>query len=167
MNIHQELTEATRIHIQKASEVYGRNFNMPAISLHLRGVVAGKAYYKKWLIKYNPDLYIKNKEIFLQKTVPHEVAHLITSTLYPNSKSHGWEWRSVMRKLEVEEVTRCHSYDVSHLRPYVYKCPCSTFHLSKNIHNKMLRGQKRHCLKCKNYITYVGVKNTVDNLVPF
>ena len=163
MNETLELTEATTNWLNKANQIFGQTFPMPTISLHLRGGTAGKANASKWLIKYNPELYVRNKQDFVDRTVPHELAHLISRRLYGNIKSHGREWKTVMMKLGIEEITRCHNYDISGIkktrnRPYVYTCGCKEFHLTQLLHNKILRGQRRWCLKCKGTIVFKRVE---------
>lgn len=159
MNEMIELKEATTEWINKANQIFGRTFPMPMISLRLKGGTAGLAYSWEWMIKYNPEIYIRHKEDFKNRTVPHELAHLIVNTLYGRVKSHGREWRSVMHKLGIKEVTRCHSYDVTGIkntrsRPFVYACGCREFNMTKTLHRKMLMGQTRTCLKCRTRLTY-------------
>jgi predicted SprT family Zn-dependent metalloprotease len=55
--------------------------------------------------------------------------------------------------LGVQDVTRCHSYDVTGIKktrnsPFVYACSCREYHLTSLIHRKILMGQNRRCLKC-------------------
>ena len=158
MNEIIELKESTSQWINKANQVFGRTFPMPMISLRLKGGTAGKAHYTQWSIKYNPEIYARHKEDFKKRTVPHELAHLIAFSIYGRIKSHGREWRSVMHRLGVDS-SRCHSYDVEGIkatrsRPFVYSCGCTEFKLTRLIHNKILMGQVRRCLKCRNKVVY-------------
>ncbi len=168
MAIHDELTDATRIWLDKANQVFGKTFPRPLISLRLKGGTAGYAIYDKWMVKYNPELYVRNKQEFIDRTVPHELAHLITSNIYGRVrvKHHGWQWRLVMQKLGVVDVKRCHSYDVTGIknvraRPYVYQCQCGTeYRLTKTLHNKILKGRYRVCPKCRTRIVLQYIEAT-------
>lgn len=169
MNELSELTAATRQVIEKANKLYGKNFPIPVVSLELSGVCAGYAYYKDWMVKYNPQLYINNKETFLNRTVPHEVAHLVARSLYGMIKSHGREWKMVMRDLGVTDVARCHSYDISVVkhkrkvaRPYTYECRCKQWHLTLLIHRKICMGQTRSCPVCRMRVIYKGKAENVE-----
>jgi SprT protein len=159
MNDLNELTALTKSFIDKANQIYGRTFSVPTVSFGLRGGVAGTANYGYNLIRYNHELYTRNKDDFKARTVPHEVAHLVARTMYGNIKPHGREWRSVMHRLGVQEVTRCHSYDVNGVksarsRPFVYACGCQEFKLTSTIHRRILMGQTRTCLKCRKKIVF-------------
>ena len=146
----------------KAQEVYRRNFTLPTITFGDMGKVSGMAYLQSNKLKFSPTLFVQNVETFLSNTVPHEVAHLVTWQVYPNSKQgHGPEWRSVMSQLGVENISRCHSYDVSTVasvlpRPFVYKCNCQSHKLTSIIHRRITAGQKRRCKRCMTHIVYVG-----------
>lgn len=81
-----------------------------------------------WTIRLNPVLCFENVEHFIEQTVGHEAAHLITGVVFGRTKqvedpqtgkmvtkkirSHGAEWRSVMVKLGLKP-DRCHTYDCS------------------------------------------------------
>jgi SprT protein len=165
--ILNDLTAETFKYIDMANRIYGKNYSYPMVTINLHGRVAGMAYSASRHIKYNVELYLRNKADFLARTVPHEVAHLIAdwnsiTVSYRRIKPHGREWRMVMVRFGVKDITRCHSYDTNALvmgktqaRPFVYSCGCKEFHLTRNIHNKILMGQERKCLKCKNPIKLV------------
>lgn len=119
--------------ITLAEKKYNQTFTMPTISYKLRGCTAGKALPGQWTVKFNAQLLMENLDDFIDRTVPHELAHLITDRIYPEAHQggitfgygrirrkkrnpHGSEWQSVMRALGVQDVTRCHSYDVSNAR---------------------------------------------------
>lgn len=98
----------------RAEQIWNRSFQLPTIEFKNLGRTAGKAFYAQNKIIYSPVLFTENVDRFLNRTVPHEIAHLITKVLYPNAKQHhGPEWRYVMQKLGIEDNTRCHSYDIS------------------------------------------------------
>lgn len=112
-----------------ASRHYNQSFSMPHVSYKLRGMVAGYAQASLWTIKLNAQLLIENVDDFIDRTVPHELAHLICDRVYPQRvgitfarsgrirrqkrESHGYNWQSVMRVLGCDDITRCHTYDVT------------------------------------------------------
>ena len=115
------------------------------------------------MIKYNLDIYKNNKEDFVAKTVPHEIAHLFTYREYIlprcrcDVKPHGKEWRLVMTLMGLNPK-RCHSYEVKKARkvmkPYIYRCTCMDHHLTRLMHNKILKGINIRCLKCHHRVMF-------------
>jgi len=136
--------------IALAEAKYGRKFEMPRVVYNKRGTTAGTASYTKWEIDLNAGLMMRNVEDFLERTVPHELAHLITDRVYPENHAfagftrtrngglkrvkrdlHGEDWQSVCRVLGMTDITRCHSYDTtetkvvkSNGRQIEWKCGC-------------------------------------------
>jgi len=169
MTAIEELKAATETVYQKADAFYGRSFARPMISLRLRGVTAGTASWNKRLIRYNHALYMENKEDFVARTVPHEVAHMIVAELayrggfFRRPKPHGQEWKNVCRNIGMKDITRCHKYDVTNTarrraRPFTYRCGCQEFNLTMTLHRRILMGQRRWCKKCKVTLQYIGEK---------
>lgn len=164
MSILHELTDATKTWIELGSEIYGRKFRMPTVSIDLGGACAGKANYTRWMVKYNADLYLRHKVDFLNRTVPHEVAHLIAYSLAGHRvKPHGWEWKNVMHKLGVADDSRTHNYNVEGLanrraRPYIYACRCKEHKLTSVLHNRIQAGNWRRCLKCGARVEFVRME---------
>lgn len=160
-----ELTQATQNWLDKANQIFNKSFQLPKISIDLRGRVAGYAIrsYSGNEVKFNAELYVQNKEDFINRTVPHELAHLIANALYPYQiKSHGREWKQVMNRLGLE-AKRCHSYDTStvssgHARPYVYACKCKEHKITKLLHSKMSMGQTRTCRTCRVAIKFIRME---------
>ncbi len=120
-NMELELLAIAKAHetIHVAEAAYKKFFEQPKLRFDLKGSTAGKAWYRDrdWLIQINRDLLYLYPEQMIERTVPHEVAHLVTSAMHPvdRIKPHGTEWRSVMRTIGLEPE-RCHTYDVSAVR---------------------------------------------------
>ena len=141
--------------LDKARAAYNITLEVPTVVYKKRGTTAGTANYRTWTIDLNPVLLMENVDAFIERTVPHELAHLITDRVYPEAHTrrfrgekrevHGPRWRSVMRTLGVADSTRCHSYDTSSVKrsktSYEYKCTVcgSTFSLGPKRHAKMLQ----------------------------
>lgn len=120
---------------------------------------AGIAYVNSKKIELNAQLFLANTEKFFERTIPHEVAHIITKMVHPHAKqSHGPEWRSVMDHIGVDS-TRCHTYDVSALvkrmERFTYACACSRpLNITKIMHNKIQKGSVRTCMTCNTVVYY-------------
>lgn len=147
--------------LNRAREYFGREFEFPSISYNLSGKTAGTATYQKNHIRLNATLLKENAEDFIARTVPHELAHLITWQVYWNDWSfnngrriqhHGSHWKQVCTIIGMEDVTRCHSYDVSNSgrksEQFVWGCDVcgDLMSVSRVKHNKMLGGHYHH--KC-------------------
>lgn len=112
-----------------AQRKYGVTIDSPTVVYKKRGTTAGTANYRTWTIDLNPVLLMENVDSFIARTVPHELAHLITDKVYPEAHAtevvrthrglrrtkrdvHGQYWQSVMRALGADP-SRCHSYDTT------------------------------------------------------
>lgn len=129
------------------------------IDYKITGVIAGKAYYFKNHISLNAILLDENEEVFIYRTVAHEIAHLVTKKVFKNAKPHGKEWKYIMRLFNAP-TNRCHSYDVSIVstrkkRKFIYSCDCKKPHIiSVTKHNRALKGHKYECLECHQFIKF-------------
>jgi SprT protein len=105
------------------------------------------------LIRYNAQLLWENREGFLARTVPHEVAHVLAWRLYGTGlRPHGPEWKALMAHF-CAEPSRCHPFDTGgtrtrHLARHAYHCDCREHALTSIRHNRILRGQQYLCRRC-------------------
>ncbi len=118
--------------------------------------IAGLAYcYENKRIELSQQLFLENMEDFFLKTIPHEVAHILTVILYPYAKQdHGPEWKSIMRELGVQPK-RCHDYDITTCFKandrIKYACACNHTHmLTKIRHKRIKNGVEYRCGKCSS-----------------
>jgi SprT protein len=148
--------------INRATAYFGREFAFPSISYNLSGKTAGTATYQRNHIRLNAVLLMENTEEFIARTVPHELGHLITWEMYSNDWSfynrstgriahHGLRWKSICTLIGMDDVTRCHQYDVSNSgrksTQYVWGCQCGAIMaVSKVKHNNMMGRTYTH--KC-------------------
>jgi len=148
--------------IKKSEKIYSRRFDRIPIKFNLKGSTAGQYCYIKGsnssngsYFRFNLDIAIENGKSSYKSTVIHEVAHHISRVMAEGKyiKPHGVEWKRVMSDLGLNPV-RCHSYTVPEktrrLKYFDYECDCQTHNVSSIIHNRMLKGQKRFCKKCKS-----------------
>jgi SprT protein len=150
----QQLIDATEKYIEMANELFGTQIEIPTISFDLKGRTAGTANGRLNRIRYNLYIAQDNFEAFVERTVPHEVAHIVVHHVYPNASAHGREWKGVMRTLGVRDITRCHSYDLQNVpvrRQLRFSawCGCENPHkITTTLRNKMMRGHRYSCRTC-------------------
>lgn len=151
---------------QEARERYNLSWERPTFSFDVKGTTAGKAHLSANRVMINEGLYVRNKEDFINGTLPHEVAHLAAFRAF-NDRGHGLGWKRVMRDFGLEPQ-RCHSYDVSEVRTksvkrFYYNCSCGKpMPVSTTIHNRIIERIKKggssgySCRKCRSPIIYSG-----------
>lgn len=112
-----------------------------------RATTTGKIQLNYRLHKDNP------REI--ENTYLHELAHVVANIRYNKNCAHGYLWKRVMRELNAND-DRCHTMDTSAYKNkttrLLYKCGCKEHTITKNRHNKILRGAIYKCTKCKQQI---------------
>jgi SprT protein len=127
------------------------------------GVTAGYATYRTKLIELNTVLFLENTEEFFNRTIPHEVAHLVVNELYPTSKqNHGPEFRLVMSTYNADPKTY-HTYNTDSVRKpkklFVYTCTCkdNVFKFSTRMHNSIVKEKQiRGCRTCEVQVKFTG-----------
>jgi SprT protein len=129
----------------------------PIIRCDLRGQAAGQAIWRlgqRPLLRFNLGIARRHRQDFLERTVAHEVAHLITTACHGRTRPHGREWQGVMAYLGIADPSRCHDYsldesEVRRQRRWTYACGCSSHELSTTRHNRIQRsGVRYHCRRC-------------------
>lgn len=147
--------------------------NIPDIQFKVKGLVAGYAslnfHTGSCTLDFNEAIMEDNFDDFVDRTVPHEVAHycsmLLKGQIKRGSKTeyHGAHWRSIMRFFGVDDIKRCHSYRVDKAnrkmrRRFSYKCDCGYDHqLATVTHNRIQREQKSFiCKDCRSTLTWTG-----------
>ena len=154
-----DLVEET---IKKSEKIYSRKFDRVPVKFDLKGATAGQYRFIRGsnnsdgsCFRFNLDIAKENGENEYKSTVVHEVAHHIARSLAKGKyiKPHGREWKSIMGNLGLPAV-RCHSYTVPEktrkLKYFDYECDCMVHNVSSILHNRMKKGQVRHCKKCKS-----------------
>jgi len=164
--VQQRVVEKLEACVEIANKHFiNRTIRMPVIKYDVKGTRGGYVNSGVNVVHYNPILLMDNIDAFIGRTVPHELAHLITYIVFGTEHTtgrrrrrivHGESWREVMRVLGAP-TTRCHSYDTKAARtrrkmPRVeYTCArCSkvvTLGHRQNI--KHLRGEKYWHKPCK------------------
>lgn len=135
--------------VNKANLYFGRTYTIPPIHYDVRGTNGG--YHQSGAVHFNPTLLMENVEIFMERTVPHEVAHHIDTLNGDNARPvrdvnrvfndvmsgrrprrakrsiHGPSWEKICRIFGMTDIERCHKYDVSNAQvkiknKFEYKC---------------------------------------------
>ncbi len=160
-----QVITATRECIQRAEQLFERDFPLPRIRFDLSGRIAGMFRLRRQQqeIRYNPYLFGKYFDDNLANTVPHEVAHYLVSELYGwrNVRPHGAEWKAIMCRLGAKPTVTCR-YDLSGVpqrrqRRFNYSCECTTHALSAIRHNRVQRGQGYYtCRQCRQPLVFKG-----------
>lgn len=130
---------------------FDRPFKRPEYLFNQRGKSAGTAHLQRNIIKFNPILFAQNKNEFMEQVVAHEVAHLIVYQQYGKVRPHGKEWQHVMLNVFNCPPLTTHSLDIKDVlgKQFSYQCLCTTHQLSIRRHNKVLKGAKYLCKRCK------------------
>lgn len=154
----QRITSEVSRYIKIANDHYkpAKPWLMPMIRFDLKGTPAGLACLQEWWVKYNPILCAENVERFMARTVPHEVAHLVDLSLqmsngtfgrYGKRSVHGPSWKAVMRLFGVNDIKRCHTYDVTNVRTrtreikrFQYVCKCGKTVNAGPKYHKLIQG---------------------------
>lgn len=130
----------------------------PEIRFDLTGQAAGQARWDARLrpvLRYNLAIARRHPEDFVRRTVPHEVAHLVTAACHGRTRPHGPEWQAVMAFFGIEQATRCHSYSIDEAavrrqRRWTYICACDRHQISTTRHRRIEAGKTTyHCRRCK------------------
>lgn len=145
--------------VVKARLVFNQPLFMPTISFDLVGTSGGKAFFEKRHVQLNAVLLAENLETFKVRTIPHELAHLLVFHIHGFGGGHGEEWQAIMSKLGLVP-SRCHSYDVTNSRTTTrmdgYACGCGPYPVSSRTYNKLERGVKFTCSRCKKKLLRIG-----------
>ena len=163
-SIKNQITEKVLECLTQAEIKSGKVFKMPRIDFSLKGRCAGQYIFhafKGQSLRFNVEMAVQNGQAFIDRTVPHEVAHLVAFHLYGPRVNHGYEWQNIMTQYFNTDPSRCHTYDMTNVtvkrqRRFEYKCDCKTFQITTVRHNKMRRGKTYTCRSCREPIKLVA-----------
>ncbi len=122
----------------------------------LSGQRAGVANTHKMLLNFNPYILKSQADVFIERTVPHEYAHIVACMKYGNREHHGYGWKGVMRALGLKPE-RCHDYDLSMLPNRGWKgecnCPGKEWDISIIRKRRMLANPAVYtCRRCNGHL---------------
>ena len=135
-----------------AERFFDRKFKRPEYLFNQRGRAAGTAHLHRNWLKLNPILFLQNRSEFFEQVIPHEVAHLITFQFYGKVRPHGQEWQAVMQCVFKKDAVTTHSFNIDDVigKLFMYACECQSHKLTIRRHNKVLKGERYLCRRCKS-----------------
>ncbi len=163
--IKHAVETATHHFIDVANKRYDLSLNYPSVGFTVRGTNGGTANTGSWHVNFNMGLLVDNMDEYINQTIPHEVAHLVTFAIHGQEfkrtrrgyirVSHGKNFYAVMRTFGVKE-TRCHKMDTSkvktatrNVKKFGVQCPCcqEEFTVGTVRMKKILNGARymHHC----------------------
>jgi SprT protein len=162
------LTTQVKLAVEKymciANEYFDVRMALPKISFDTGGATtAGRAWCSKWLVEFHMGYLKENKEDYINRTVPHEVAHLVAHYVHCKVKGkkrinpHGREWKFKMEKVFGLPSTRCHNYrkPAGYIKDtFQYVCACKTYDLSIIRHRRVSKGTVYKCNKCRKPLIF-------------
>lgn len=117
-------------------------------------------------ISINYEAFIQNRELYIDKILTHEFAHIITSLIYGRVRPHGREFKYVCYTLFPNALDIAKSIYKDNdfaLKPkksykkYPYRCSCQKVYLTSIRHKKILEKRASYfCRKCKVELIYSG-----------
>lgn len=137
LEIRNRVYEKVEHYIDIANNIYDMEMSYPIVEFTVRGTTAGTATGDH-TVNFNAKLLVDNINLFMEDTIPHEVAHCVDhhihGTQYKRTRtgrkqrvSHGHSWKMIMRAFGVDP-SRCHNMDTSKTaRPqtkHLYTCSC-------------------------------------------
>ncbi|MDO4697451.1 MAG: SprT family zinc-dependent metalloprotease [Pasteurellaceae bacterium] len=153
MQVQRQLTRD----LELANRYFAKSFVPPCVNYQLRGRKAGVAYLQQNEIRLNPVLLVENGNAFIQKVVPHELAHLLVFQQFGRVLPHGKEWKMVMEKVLNVPAEIYHHFDIKNVigTTFAYRCDCQTHMLSLRRHNAVLRQHRQYvCRICKQTLRF-------------
>ena len=116
-------------------------------------------------VRFSVPLWLRASEEERRETVIHEICHLVTRheaklAGVKVEKSHGPEWKAVMRRAGVTPK-RCHNVNVGGLGKKVIPCGCNCkdgHHVTPLVAGRIaINGAKYTCGRCKPPLTISGL----------
>lgn len=162
MNAH-ELETLARAETKRYFDIARKLFNVeipdvPVLFNIKSASIAGQACYAPLRIRYNTPMMVLNGMDFINRTIPHEVAHIVAKIVYGRCQKHNANWRRVYVMIGGTNVSRCHNYDTTGLvgknkTSYEYRCGCQTHSVGPKIHKNIQAGRSYTCRKCRHQLT--------------
>ncbi len=151
---HQEIIAYSKEIYNQAKKMFpDYDLPFPRISFFRNSRTAGRAWTYENRIEFN-DVYAVEYSNDFTNTIIHEFSHIIARIISKHPiKSHGPEFKYVFMRLG-GNGSRTHNYTTTSQKirrqeRVKYHCGCRVHMVSMTLHNKMQRGQGRHCLSCK------------------
>lgn len=158
---------------------------MPILPIHFKplglrlGVAQRHPFEGDSIIINSDTVNEKYWEETLNTTLPHEVCHHVAPIIYDrwrhgHDRNQGWghgeAWKHCMRMVGLVP-NRCSVVSRNDARQdlalrvvprnYGYTCNCQgkIHFVTKTIHNRVLQGRGRRCIRCKTSLKFAGEKS--------
>lgn len=144
--------------VDLANRYFNISMSYPVVKLNQRGKAAGTAYLMRNEVRFNYHMYCQNPQLFVDRVVPHEIAHLIVYHLYGNTvRPHGKQWQNVMQDVFGVPAERTHNFTPAPPKNvFTYQCACQTHELSIRRHKRILQGGQYVCKLCKSALVIIN-----------
>jgi len=150
-------------------KLHGINFTLnPNINFKIRSVsVLGTANKTTNTISLNKGLYEEYNDIYLKEVLLHELAHLVVDEIYYGAKPHGREFKHICSLFGISGKASTSAFEGSktmknirvskrrNQKKFSYTCGCKTHEVSTTIHNRISKGSKYVCPRCKGFLVKV------------
>jgi SprT protein len=135
----------------------------PIICFNQTGIPAARYEWDRNLYAFNPFIFKRNKEAFLEDTVPHEVSHHVHCVIMEDvplvDESHGAIWQGIMATLGHPGASEYHEYNTARVPGapsyFVYKCQCTTRQLALSYYKETIKGVQFNCACCNTRLVYL------------
>lgn len=148
--LKQQVIQRVSYLAQVIEQNTGQQAPLPRIKYVSRGTNAGLANNLSWTLTFNQILLCDNPATFVENTVAHEYAHLITGHIHGIQQfPHGLKWQKIMKLFNVTpRVT--HDYDVSKLlnKARIWLCACQSHYVSNHLAKQLHNGNQYQCGSC-------------------
>jgi len=166
--LRRKAIETAKYYTDLGNKIFNTNMSCPNLTFKVRGRVGGKYSSATHEVKVNMVLFSENVEDYIDRTLPHEVAHAFQRHLYGHYNGyrrvmpHGVEWKRIMRAFgKTPKVT--HSYDTTNAsqrtvkQAYPYRCSCKEWNLTIIRHRRAQQENTPYrCPKCRTRLVFAG-----------
>lgn len=144
-----EFTSHVEECLKRAFDKYGVKLSPDCVKIqfNLKGKTSAQACMKgltEYRLRFNREAIEKHWDEMVNKTIPHEVAHLI-AWMCPQLRASGHN--KVWKRICVElggTGRRCHNYDLTPARKtkkYLYNVNGAEYKVGSRVHNKIQMGR--------------------------
>lgn len=147
------------------------SLNIPTVRILFSNklrTTAGLAYTRQCVIKYSTHFLMNEGDVF-DRTIAHEVAHIVVDNIYGIGQKHNYLWRKIFG-MSGHAVTRCHSYQSAKRNKKTriqFNCnKCNRELLTtKNTFNRLSINKNLflvcHCKNAMRYDTIAGIAKRI------
>ncbi|MFV0482285.1 MAG: SprT-like domain-containing protein [Campylobacteraceae bacterium] len=157
LDVYKTLEEKVKLHFNLSLNI---TFRVDLKGYRLIGQCK-KLSKNSYMIRLHVKLLEKFREVYLHDVLTHELAHAVQMELYPKSKPHSFEWKSILQTLcgkkysTKNKITYVLPQTNINRFPFVYTCNCQNHFLSGVRHNKIVRYKYTYtCKKCKSILIF-------------